>query len=84
MEKELQFKNINAPIIECCQLELKRYSKDSEFKTICPECKVGLLLVSRDQKTLELSEYDRCLLCGQRIKYLDIQILRGRDIFNKN
>jgi len=33
----------------------------------------------RDHDTLKLSEFDRCLLCGQTVRYLDIEILRGRE-----
>ena len=68
-------KNFNAPILEIPHLELNRYG-DSCYKSCCPVCKDGILLVGRDFKTLELEEFDRCISCGQRIKYLDIQQMR--------
>ena len=71
--------NLNAPVIEICQLELECLSENSIYKTICPVCKKGLLLINRDQESLELMEYDRCVLCGQQVRYLDIEILRKRE-----
>jgi hypothetical protein len=34
----------------------------------------GLLLVTRDQRTLRVSRRDRCIRCGQAVWYLDDQI----------
>jgi len=33
--------------------------------------------------TYELSEYDRCISCGQQVKYLDIKQLREQDWLKK-
>lgn len=76
--KDLEFTNLGSPTIEIPHMELERYG-DSRYKSICPACKVGLLLVYRDQKTFILQEYDRCVLCGQRVKYTDISFLRERE-----
>ena len=79
MREKLEFKNVNSPIIELCQLELRRESEKSSYVTVCPACNEGSLLMRRDHDTLKLSEFDRCLLCGQTVRYLDIEILRGRE-----
>ena len=78
MSEELQFKNINKPVLEIPHSELESVP-NSIFKKICPVCKTGFLLVYRSPKTLILEEYDRCLLCGQRIRYIDINLLREKD-----
>ena len=76
--KEWASANIKAPIYEVPHTALSRYG-DSMYKSICPSCRIGLLLVNRDKDTFELQEYDRCLLCGQQIRYTDIQDLRKKD-----
>jgi hypothetical protein len=43
---------------------------------VCPE---GILLVGRDPKSLVLKAADRCLSCGQRFEYSDIEELRARE-----
>ncbi len=45
---------------------------NSSFRSDCPICKEGLLLVKRDQTTLRLLAEDRCILCGQAFIYDDI------------
>jgi C4-type Zn-finger protein len=70
--------NINKPVIEVMHQELERFdSTHSIFKSICPVCKFGVLLVQRDQKTFVLTVYDRCTHCGQRFKYMDV--IEGQD-----
>lgn len=67
--------NVNEPIIEINHKNLSRFG-GSPYKSVCPKCEEGLLLIYRDQKSLVLQEYDRCVLCGQQFKYKDIQELR--------
>lgn len=76
--KIYEFNNMDLKLIEISHMELLRYG-DSMYKSICPTCKMGLLLVGRDQETLILQEYDRCILCGQRVRYTDIKYLRKRE-----
>jgi hypothetical protein len=68
-------RNMSQPIKDVMHSELERVG-DSLYKSECPECKIGILLVNRDQRTFELLEYDRCVLCGQAYRYLDIDNLR--------
>jgi hypothetical protein len=63
--------NYGKPLIEIWHLELTRECEDSAYRSKCPFCKNGVLFVGRDIKTLRLSRYDRCISCGQLIKYLD-------------
>jgi len=67
--------NITKPVIEVNHKDLERCG-NSLFKSTCPVCEEGLLLVGRDQDTFILQEYDHCILCGQHYKYMDIQELR--------
>ncbi|GAI50212.1 unnamed protein product [marine sediment metagenome] len=46
------------------------------YRRECPYCD-GVLLVGRDKDTLMLQEYDRCIQCGQRVRYLDIEEMRA-------
>jgi len=46
---------------------------NSQFRSICPFCREGILLVQRDPNTLQLVKEDHCLLCGQRVIYSDIK-----------
>lgn len=52
--------------------DLERLSESSPFRSKCPTCKNGLLMMERDFETYKLKNTDRCLLCGQRYVYYDI------------
>jgi hypothetical protein len=70
-------KNLDEPTVDVKHSELKRFGQ-SMYTSECPKCK-GLLLVGRDSTTFELQEYDRCVLCGQKYRYLDIKDLRKKE-----
>ena len=70
-------KNLNEPIIEIKHADLERYG-DYMYRSVCPKCG-GLLLVGRDSDTFVLQEYDRCVLCGQQYRYLDITEMRKKE-----
>lgn len=57
---------------------LQRYSEESNFKNVCPSCKDGILLMSRDNATGELLPNDFCVQCGQVVIYDDIDEVRKR------
>lgn len=74
--------NLKAPIKHVRHSELERFCKDSGFKSVCPICQQGILLVHRDlteNGNSELLEFDYCTLCGQRFIYDDIESLRKFD-----
>ena len=64
-------KNVNAPAIRVSHTKLERWSEESDFKSKCPACEKGLLLVMRDQVTFALINVDRCVSCGQTVIYTD-------------
>ena len=67
----------NDPVI-VKHAELERENDVSIFRSICPVCKKGMLLVRRNQKTLRLEAEDNCILCGQHFYYSDIEELRNQ------
>ncbi len=66
--------NLDKPTIDITHSELKRFG-ESLYKSECPKCG-GVMLMGRDQKTFVLQELDRCVLCGQKYRYTDINDLR--------
>lgn len=62
---------LNSPI-RVVHAELERWSEDSAYKSKCPVCDGGLLLISRiESDELKLSRYDNCVSCGQPFFYTD-------------
>lgn len=54
--------------------EMERYDSESIFKTSCPVCKEGVLLVRRRKGYVGVLSEDNCVLCGQKFVYLDDRI----------
>jgi len=67
--------NAEKPILDVLHSELQRYSDSSMYKSKCPVCEEGLLLIGRNQENHKLLEVDYCVLCGQHVRYLDIDRL---------
>lgn len=61
------------PPLEVRHKNLKRVQEDSAFKSECPSCETGLLLVKRNMETFVVENEDICTHCGQRFKYIDIE-----------
>jgi len=76
--KEQAYSRVNEEPIHVKHADLTRSEADSMFKSECPVCD-GMLLVARDQRTFELRAEDRCILCGQRFVYDDIEELRKKE-----
>jgi RNase P subunit RPR2 len=70
--------NFGKPAIEINHSDLIRID-DSIYRRKCPSCDNGLLLVTRDSVTLVLQEFDICICCGQKFKYMDITLMRQND-----
>jgi hypothetical protein len=75
----MPIENVNKPPIRVNHRDLKRASLNSIYRSVCPICDRGYLLVRRDLTTFELSEQDNCILCGQRFIYNDIHEMRKGD-----
>ena len=75
MEENLMLTNFNKPPIKVKHGDLKRVG-DSRYKSECPKCEDGILLVARNPKTLQLEAGDHCMLCGQAFIYTDITKMR--------
>lgn len=56
--------------------ELERFCPESKYKSKCPKCSNGLLLMRRNPSTSRLENFDHCISCGQTFLYLDIDDLR--------
>jgi hypothetical protein len=78
MDKEYGY-NASNSVLKIRHSSLLRMSEDSDYRVKCPVCETGALLVHRDQKTLMLAESDHCIVCGQHVKYLDIQEMREKE-----
>jgi hypothetical protein len=69
--------NIHKPAVHVYHKNLKRENDESHFKSKCPCCSNGVLLVFRDQTPpYTLKDVDACIVCGQEFYYLDIDDLR--------
>lgn len=67
--------NAEAPVLEIRHDQLERWSDHSVYKSDCPACSEGILLVRRHEKTFDLLENDCCIVCAQQVRYLDIDEL---------
>lgn len=76
MNENLVGSNTDKPIQEVEHEKLERYSETSPYKSVCPVCKEGVLMMGRNLETLVLQEHDFCILCGQQFRYTDIDKLR--------
>jgi hypothetical protein len=73
------YQNIGKPPVRVSHAELIRWSPDSVYKSKCPKCPDGILLVSREESEAffgRLRAEDCCIVCGQLFVYTDIERLR--------
>lgn len=53
---------------------LKRSSDESMFRSVCPVCEKGRLMMRRNiSNGMTLQKDDNCTLCGTRFEYTDIE-----------
>lgn len=64
--------NITKAPIEVKWKELDRASDESMYRSVCPVCIQGILLIRRNWQTGKLEKEDRCILCGQAVIYIDL------------
>lgn len=87
--------NVDKPIQRILHMSLERASDESPFRSWCPVCDKGLLLVKQvfidkdgrwsnlpDSSTVDIkrSRLDRCTSCGQQFWYWDDEI-EGIDFY---
>lgn len=63
--------NYAAPRREVRHADLKRSDDETAYKSECPECEEGLLLVQRDSSSFVLLRDDMCIHCWTRFRYTD-------------
>lgn len=78
--KPVEATNIDKKPITVKHAELQRSDDNSSFRSDCPVCNDGVLLVGRDNNTFELLAEDNCILCGQKFIYSDIEELKKNDV----
>ncbi len=66
--------NIDAAPILVRHSLLDRASAESAYRSVCPKCRHGVLLIRRDEQTYRLQRDDRCTSCGQAVRYADADI----------
>lgn len=77
--KKLVGVNFTNPTLKVKHAKLERFDpKNSIYRSTCPACKEGLLLVHRGNSG-ELLAKDYCTLCGQAVEYTDIKKMNGKE-----
>ena len=67
--------NINKKAVRVRHALLQRVNdEESPFRSWCPVCDRGILLVGRTPSFKALTRVDRCTLCGQVVLYEDDEI----------
>ena len=70
--KVIVAENLEKPIVQVRHADLKRMNDTSPFRSWCPTCDQGVMLVQRDG--VKLLRIDHCTMCGQRFVYTDDEI----------
>lgn len=65
--------NKDKPVRRVYHRDLER-TGESPYRSQCPACKRGILMVNRQETTLGLRREDWCTVCGQQYHYLDTVI----------
>jgi hypothetical protein len=71
--------NIDKPIIKVRHSFLLRTGTESLYRSQCPVCELGAMLVGRDTVGGNLVSKDRCILCAQEFEYVDIDEVEEQD-----
>ncbi len=70
---------VEEPVISVYHARLGIVTDSSQWRRECPFCDRGMFLVGRDRCSFELQEYDHCIGCGQRVRYMDIEQMREKE-----
>ena len=71
--------NFRNTLVRVLHSELERYSEESPYRSRCPVCKTGILMVSRHPQSFQLSPFDRCTFCAQGVIYEDT-LIAGEEV----
>ncbi len=71
--------NVGKEPIPIVWANLKRADDQILYRSDCPVCIQGVLMVGRNRETGELEENDGCVFCGQQFRYTDIDAMRKMD-----
>ena len=71
--------NFQNPPIEVSHFTLDGAGRPNQWKSECPVCGTGLLLVNRNSETLAIESYDCCTFCGQHFLYTDVEDMQRKD-----
>lgn len=63
--------NVTKPLLYVYYADLAETETPNALRRDCPVCAAGRLLLRRDKTTLEILSDDNCILCGQRIQFMD-------------
>jgi len=90
-EKQIEVgQNLKNPIISVKHADLERIGPNEVYKSWCPVCNQGVLLVSRKLGSMHISRYEHCTMCGQQFFYTDDNVRgepfeeQGKAIYTKN
>lgn len=64
--------NYEKPVKHINHADLQPASDESDFKSQCPECKTGILLMRRKFMTSAIENIDSCIVCAQQFIYDDV------------
>lgn len=64
--------NVFKPVLPVRYADLRRFNDQSPYKSCCPVCGDGILLMTRHPETGALLTRDTCVLCGQHFHYTDL------------
>lgn len=76
---DLMGSNICKPLIKVKHRYLLRSNEESIYRSICPICELGALLIRRESVGGALSKTDTCILCAQQFEYVDLDEIESQD-----
>jgi NAD-dependent dihydropyrimidine dehydrogenase PreA subunit len=73
--------NLQNPSRRVLHASLARLNTESAYKSICPVCPRGILLVVRHRTSFVIVNLDQCITCGQKFIYED-KFINGEPVMD--